>query len=102
MQLSGSKSYTAGKDFNHYVDLAGGFARFADAKKVMIIEPNGNAYLAESNRSLFSSSRDIMPGSIIYAPRNLGKVDGISLASTLAPVMSSIAISLASLNSINN
>ena len=102
VQLSGSKSYTAGKDFNHYVDLAGGFARFADAKKVMIIEPNGNAYLAESNRSLFSSSRDIMPGSIIYAPRNLGKVDGISLASTLAPVMSSIAISLASLNSINN
>ncbi len=102
VQLGGSKTYSAGKNFKHYVDLAGGFARFADAKKVMIIEPNGNAYLAESNMSLFSSSRDIMPGTVIYTPRNLGKVDGISLASTLAPVMSSIALSLASLNSINN
>ena len=67
----------------------------------MIVEPNGNAYLAADSNSFFQEIETYYPERI-YAPRDLGKVDGISLASTLAPVVSSIAISLASLNSIND
>ena len=38
----------------------------------------------------------------IYAPKDVGKLQGIEFASTFAPVLSSLALSLASLNSINN
>ena len=44
----------------------------------------------------------ILPGSLIYVPRYIGKIDGISLASAVAPIVSSFALSIASLNSINN
>ena len=42
----------------------------------------------------------IYPGSIIYAPREIGKLEGIQFTATLAPIVSSLALSLASLNSI--
>jgi hypothetical protein len=45
---------------------------------------------------------DIYPGSIIYAPRDIGKLGGLTYASSLAPILSSLAISLASLNSISD
>ena len=45
---------------------------------------------------------DIVPGTVIYAPREMGKIQGLSFAATLAPIISSVALSLASLNSIND
>ena len=39
---------------------------------------------------------------MIYVPREIGAVEGINFAATLAPIVSSLAISLASLNSISN
>ena len=102
VQSPGAKNYLPGRNYQEYINSSGGLARFADKSKIMIVEPNGNAYLAADSNRLFSRDRDLLPGTVIYAPRDLGKVDGISLASTLAPVVSSIAISLASLNSIND
>ena len=102
VQSPGAKNYIPGRNYQEYINSSGGLARFADKSKVMIVEPNGNAFLASESSKLFSRDRDLLPGTVIYAPRDLGKVDGISLASTLAPVVSSIAISLASLNSISD
>ena len=52
---------------------------------------------------LFSlDSINIYPGSIIYAPRDIGKVTGVKYAATVSPILSSLALTLASLNSIND
>jgi hypothetical protein len=71
---------------------------------VEIISPNGMTQFYEISRfsNLFQSDIKLYPGTIIYAPRTIGKVEGIQFASIVAPILSSLALSLASLNSIDN
>jgi polysaccharide biosynthesis/export protein len=96
----GGRQYISGTTFNEYINQSGGLGRFADDKRIIIIKPNGDAQVVKSR--LFSQSGvDIFPGSTIYVPREIGKLDGIALSATLAPIASSLALSLASLNSIN-
>ena len=69
----------------------------------MIIAPNGDSYLWEDSLFGFQDSKfDIIPGTVIYIPREIGKMNGLNYASAIAPIFSSLALSLASLNSINN
>jgi polysaccharide biosynthesis/export protein len=82
-----------------YIDQSGGFGRFADSDRVIIINPNGDAQVFKS-KFFLQSDPDIYPGSTIYVPREIGKLQGITLTATLAPIVSSLALSLASLNSI--
>ncbi|MDB4042743.1 SLBB domain-containing protein [Gammaproteobacteria bacterium] len=86
-----------------YIDMVGGVEESA-FNELLIIDPDGKTHIYNrKNIFAFQSMRaDIYPGSIIYAPRDIGKLGGITYASSLAPILSSLAISLASLNSINN
>ncbi len=84
-----------------YIDLAGGLKDSAH-KELVVIDPNGKTHIYEDKFLLYSTGVDIYPGSIIYAPRNIGKLSGIRYASTISPILSSLAISLASLNSISD
>ena len=82
--------------------MAGGLKESA-YNELVIIDPDGRTQIY--NKNLFSFGRgdiDIYPGSIIYAPRNISKVNGIQYAATVSPIISSVALSLASLNSISN
>ena len=86
-----------------YLTLSGGFSRSADENKIILISPNGTA--TSVNIGFFknlSTNQQILPGSLIYVPQYVGKVEGLSLASAVAPIISSFALSIASLNSINN
>lgn len=96
--------YSSDLRVNDVINAAGGFSRIADEDKIIIVSPNGKAmkYTKGFLQTHFGEEPELVPGSIVYVPRYIGKVDGINLAATLAPVVSSIAISLASLNSINN
>ena len=100
----GSINYKSKLTVKDYIDNAGGFTKLADPKRVIVVSPNGQTKLySQSTLSLFSSKDDLlMPGSTIYTPREIGKMDGISLAGSIAPLVSSLALSLASLNSISN
>ena len=70
---------------------------------IIQVLPNGESeQISMSFFNLPFSENNILPGTVIYATRDISKLNNIKLASTLAPVISSIAISLASLNSINN
>jgi len=70
---------------------------------LIVIDPDGRANVYQQAQFFMSkSSIEIYPGSIIYAPRDVGKLSGIVYASTLSPILSSLAISIASLNSISN
>lgn len=84
-----------------YIELAGGLKDSA-YEELVIIDPDGNTHIYKKKYVLFSPDIDIYPGSIIYAPRNIGKLSGIRYASTISPILSSLAISLASLNSISD
>jgi protein involved in polysaccharide export with SLBB domain len=92
------------KSHTNYLQSAGGFSRVADANKVVLIHPNGSVNIAEQDKflNIFTARESIIPGSIIYVPRQIGKVDGINLASSVAPIISSVALSIASLNSLKN
>jgi len=93
-------SYNSDKSVKDYIELAGGLKKSA-YKSLIVIDPDGKTSIYEKN--LFGMSEiDIYPGSIIYAPRDIGKVTGVKYAATVSPILSSLALTLASLNSIND
>lgn len=97
----GPQVFSSDSSVRDYIKSAGGYTNLVDDTSVILVYPDGKSKLI--NNSLFSFSSDtILPGSVIYASRDLRKLDNLRLASTLAPIVSSIAISLASLNSISN
>lgn len=87
-----------------YIQKAGGMKRTADKSHIMIINPNGEASLVNLSTlpNLIRQDVDIYPGSLIYVPQKLGTVQGVEFYSVIAPIFSSLALSLASLNAIND
>tara|TARA_B100000579_G_scaffold324280_1_gene274041 strand:- start:2368 stop:4170 length:1803 start_codon:yes stop_codon:yes gene_type:complete len=87
-----------------YINKSGGLTRLASEDFIFIVSPNGETSKIQINRLHRFLSQDfaIYPGSVIYVPRHIGKVDGINLYATIAPIFSSLALSIASLNSIND
>lgn len=84
-----------------FINLSGGLNKFADNQSITIIHPNGEAVRAKY--SFFANSKyKLYAGSVIYVPRDLSYIDGIDLAAPLSQIFSSLAISLASINSISN
>ena len=99
----GSFLYDPSLKPSDYLKIAGDLSKVADGKRIIIVDPNGNTRSLDHNyRFFFGSDVPLYPGSTIYVPRQLGKLDGIDLATNVAPIISSVALSLASLNSINN
>lgn len=96
----GARLYNSEFSTKDYINSSGGLNEFGDKTKIVVINPNGDSYLYQSN--FLTKGEDILPGSLIYVPREIGKLDGINLASVVAPIFSSLAISLASLNSISD
>ncbi|MDA9936236.1 SLBB domain-containing protein [Gammaproteobacteria bacterium] len=94
--------YNANFKVKDYIQMVAGKKESA-TKHMIIIDPDGKSHYINNLKFFsFNDDIDIYPGSIIYMPRNIGKVRGIQFAATIAPVLSSLAISLASLNSIDN
>ena len=84
-----------------YIKKSGGFNDYADKSSVIIVHPNGES--EKVALKLFTNNKsNLYAGSVIYVPRDLKQIDGIELGSVMAPIISSLAISLASLNSISN
>lgn len=97
----GARLYQTNSNVNDYISESGGIGAYGDKARIIVIRPNGSANIYSKN-IFFKNSSDILPGSVIYIPREIGKLDGINLAAVVAPIFSSLAISLASLNSINS
>jgi protein involved in polysaccharide export with SLBB domain len=93
-------SFNPNANIKDYISMAGGLNDSAQ-KEIVIIDPSGvsNVY----TKAFFANGKvELYPGSVIYAPRDIGKIDGIRYAATISPIVSSLAISLASLNSIKD
>lgn len=97
----GSISYNSEKSVNEYISNAGNYSFYADKKYAIVISPNGTA--TPINAGFFSQNDFVIyPGSLIYVPRKIGQYDGISLVSVVSPIFSSFALSLASINALND
>jgi len=97
----GGRRYNSELKPKDYIEQSGGLGRFADSERIIVIKPNGDAEVIKAKLFFSYSGSTIYPGSIIYVPREIGKLEGIAYTATLAPIISSMALSLASLNSIN-
>jgi protein involved in polysaccharide export with SLBB domain len=93
--------YDPNHSISDYINMSGGLK---DSAKdfLLVIDPDGKTHVYKRRLFDLSSNIEIYPGSIIYAPREIGKLDGLLYASSIAPVLSSLALSLASLNSISD
>ncbi len=100
----GAIPYIDGKGVSYYLNRSGGVTKFAENKFTYVVSPNGVASRVNQNGlSMFlDPATEIYPGSVIYVPRQIGKIQGVDFYATIAPVFSSLALSIASLNSIND
>ena len=94
-------TYDPNYSVNDYVKLGGGLQESAKGY-LLVISPDGKTQIHKRKLFNLSGNIDIYPGSIIYAPRELGKLDGVLFASSVAPILSNVALTLASLNSISD
>jgi len=92
--------YSSSSSIESYIAIAGGLKDSA-YKELIIIDPDGKTHLYTKSRFRSSGNIDIYPGSIVYAPRDIGRLSGLLYASTVSPIVSSLALSIAALNSIN-
>ncbi|MBT7276081.1 MAG: hypothetical protein HN886_06470, partial [Woeseiaceae bacterium] len=96
----GGRRYSAELEAKDYISQSGGLGRFADGERIVVIKPNGDAEVIKAKLFFSLSGATVYPGTTIYVPREIGKIEGIAFTATLAPIVSSLALSLASLNSI--
>jgi protein involved in polysaccharide export with SLBB domain len=101
VQNPGGRRYSSEMKLKDYIDQSGGLGKFADSERIVLVKPNGDAEVIKANLFFSLSDANVYPGSTIYVPREIGKLEGIEFTATLAPIVSSLALSLASLNSIN-
>ena len=95
-------AYNPNNSVKDYISSAGGFKN-TSTEELIIIDPDGKTHFYKNTFfKPFSSEPEIYPGSILYVSRDIGRVEGIRFAATFAPILSSLAISLASLNSIKD
>lgn len=86
---------------SEYIDLAGGFSKSADKKLIFVISANGEGRVVQSG-FFRSNPVYLRPGDTIFVPRKINSMDNISLARVALEIFSSLAISAASLNALNN
>lgn len=104
----GAIRYTANEDISFYIEGSGGFLSSADRKTIFVVHPNGKTESLSSNsRALsFADNRNnlglVYPGSIIYVPRSAEITSSIQTAAIWSPIISGLALSLASVSSLNN
>lgn len=97
---SGGQLYDPDLTVQDYIYLAGNTTDYS-SKDIVIIDPNGKStYYNKSRLSFLKDDLPLYPGSIIYIPREIGRINGLEYAQQLGPVFSSLALSLASLNQI--
>ena len=103
----GGVRYSPNKSIEYYINLSGGILDSADISSAYILSPNGETinYITKNGRlSFLRRKQDILiyPGSIVFIPRE-GQIQNKTLiASIWAPIISSFALSIASISALNN
>ncbi len=98
---SGAVRYMPNSKVSEYISYAGGLTQYSDNSQIYVVSPSGKAELYKAG--IFGSNQILIyPGSVIYVPRDVASVEGIALAAVLTPILSNMALAIASINSISN
>ena len=97
-----SIKYDDSKSWQDYIDEAGGFATQAAESSIFIIYPNGKAIVATKPSLWAKTKTNLQPGSTIVVPRSTRSYDALGLSVEIAPIIASIATSIAALSVISN
>ena len=101
----GAVIYKNGADIEFYLGEASGLKEQANAKFIFIMHPNGQTEQLSLRRNLFASQPKqiiIKPGSVIYVPKKIDNTLSSQItAQAYATILGNIALTLASVNSIN-
>ncbi len=92
----GSFRFAPSLDVSDYIELSGGYDRYADDDHIFVVNPDGTSQRVSESLFDFQSER-LAPGSVIVVPRDLAPLDLGALTVTLSKVLSDMAISAASL-----
>lgn len=96
-----SIKYNESKTWQNYIGEAGGYASQAAKDNLFIIYPNGKAVVAEA--SIWRKNKtNLEPGSTIVVPRSSRSYDALGLSVEIAPIIASIATSIAALSVISD
>ena len=103
----GAMTYVPNRKVEYYINKTGGLKASAAKKSIYILHPNGETDLYAQRKSIFQSSPDsainIYPGSVIFVPRELDNAVPRRLAAQAnASILSSLALSIASLSSLSD
>jgi protein involved in polysaccharide export with SLBB domain len=90
----GSFAFSANRDADDYIDLAGGYGRYADEDHTFIIYPDGTAQAMDTSWFKFDSAH-IPPGSVIFVPKDVLPINWPVLATALADILKDLAVSAA-------
>jgi protein involved in polysaccharide export with SLBB domain len=94
-------SYFQNMTISDVINSVGSYTKFADTKNIIIVDPDGSINFI-NNRWGMTSSSALQAGSVIYIPREIGEIEGIDKWAIYTPIIGNIALSLASLASLNN
>ena len=103
----GSYIYDSSKSVLNYIEDAGGLT-FISRSELLAIAPNGSSDIFIYRKNVgkffnrFNQEVKIYPGSILYASSDIGQLQNLEYAQTLTTLLSNIAITAASINSISN
>jgi len=96
----GSYPQKADATVDDYIEVAGGYGRYADDSYVYVVNPDGSSKPVESSLFHFGSER-LAPGSLIVVPRDLRPFDWQQFTVEITKVLSDLAISAASVSVIS-
>jgi protein involved in polysaccharide export with SLBB domain len=97
----GSYPQTADRTVDDYIELAGGYGRYADTSYVYVINPDGSSRPVQSSLFHFGSDR-LPPGSLVVVPRDLRPFDARQFAVIITKIFSDLALSAASISVVAN
>ncbi len=93
----GSFRFNGSLSANDYIEQAGGFSVVADSSRVIVVLPDGTARIPESSWLSFGQSDEIPPGSTIYVPRDLSRLDLHQIIVDTVQIFSQLATTAAAL-----
>lgn len=96
-----SYRFEAAYDGRDYIQIAGGYAQFADKRRAFIILPNGKAKRLDSSRFRFGDQM-IAPGSVVVVPRNLRPFQWDEILTSITQISSQLALTAASVSVIGS
>ena len=86
--------------YRDYIDLAGGFSKYADKKSAYVIRANGESF--PLNFGAFQKQIYIEPGDTIVIPKDLDRIGALPLVSIATKIISDISFAAAALNALSN